>query len=543
MKRTHDEKVLFFDRLYALDQEETEEEPDEAAVLLRASKRRAVEVVPETVRRKSLSMRLGVRRQSVEKLADEGPNKRPKDALDEAVIEAGKLKHLVLFKPSHSRIMQWALTFLLLQPLDSEEDDEALPSNGSDLQNSSDEERARRKKPRTTHPRKPLDQSAFSCMHSHTGGPRRTETNPNARTIEILQEMANYYDRIKDNWRTTAYRKAISTLRRQARQISTAEEATALPFIGRRLALKIEEIVTTDRLRRLEHAKLDPADHMLQRFLGIYGVGFAQASRWVQQGHRTLDDLVRHERLSPNQLRGVQHYDDFNTRIPRADVRALGAVVQQAARDIDPRMEVHIMGSYRRGASSCSDIDLLITRPFTSLAHLRTIVLDQLIPALSASGFLVATLAHPSRKSGTKWQGACVLPASSSSSTNNNNNKTTTATPRPIWRRIDLLIVPDTELGAAMIYFTGNDLFNRSLRLLARKKGMLLNQRGLFLRSGRDHHHHPNGATGPNTGRGGGTGAGASAAVETTSLLESRSERRIFDILQVPWREPAERNV
>ena len=45
-------------------------------------------------------------------------------------------------------------------------------------------------------------------------------------------------------------------------------------------------------------------------------------------------------------------------------------------------------------------------------------------------------------------------------------------------RRIDILGVPFPELGAALIYFTGNDIFNRSLRLKARHMGYSLNQRG-----------------------------------------------------------------
>lgn len=46
-------------------------------------------------------------------------------------------------------------------------------------------------------------------------------------------------------------------------------------------------------------------------------------------------------------------------------------------------------------------------------------------------------------------------------------------------RRIDILGVPEDQLPAAMIYFTGNDIFNRSLRLKARHMGYSLNQRYL----------------------------------------------------------------
>ena len=77
-----------------------------------------------------------------------------------------------------------------------------------------------------------IRQQDYMCMSKHT---RMMESaNPNKRTVEILQQMATYYDRIKDHWRTTAYRKAISGLRKQTRQIMTAEEASKIPFIGQR---------------------------------------------------------------------------------------------------------------------------------------------------------------------------------------------------------------------------------------------------------------------------------------------------------------------
>ena len=75
-------------------------------------------------------------------------------------------------------------------------------------------------------------------------------------------------------------------------------------------------------------------------------------------------------------------------------------------------------------------------------------------------------------------------------------------------------------MGAALIYFTGNDIFNRSIGLLASRKGMRLNQRGLW----RD------------VLRGKGR-----ERVTQGSLVESRSERRIFEVLGVPWRRPEER--
>jgi len=68
-------------------------------------------------------------------------------------------------------------------------------------------------------------------------------SNPNSRTIEMLEEMCKYYKQTQDPWRTAAYRKAIASLRKQSHKIMTKEQACNLPFVGERLAAKIEEIV------------------------------------------------------------------------------------------------------------------------------------------------------------------------------------------------------------------------------------------------------------------------------------------------------------
>jgi DNA polymerase IV len=64
--------------------------------------------------------------------------------------------------------------------------------------------------------------------------------------------MASYYNCVGDHWRNMAYQKAIAALRKHNRKIATRDEARQIPQIGERLATKIEEIVITDRLRRLE---------------------------------------------------------------------------------------------------------------------------------------------------------------------------------------------------------------------------------------------------------------------------------------------------
>jgi DNA polymerase IV len=341
-------------------------------------------------------------------------------------------------------------------------------------------------------------QDNFQCMQKHSG---EISNNANAATIVILQQMADYYGKMGDEWRIRAYRKAIATLRNHPKRVCTKDEALALPNVGERLATKIEEIVFTSRLRRLDNALAEPQDQILQTFMKIYGAGFAHASQWVRQGYTTLDELLQKATLTENQKIGIAHFEDFQERIPRAEVTKHGDIVRRALCKLDPAFEVTIGGSYRRGAKDSGDIDFIITKPDADIDHVRNVVVGQLVPNLFSAGFLKVALAATSGD-GSKWHGACCLPGQTQ------------------WRRIDFLLVPWAEMGAALIYFTGNDIFNRSMRLLASKKGYRLNQRGLYKDVIR--------------------GKNREKIAEGT-LVESRDERKIFDILGVPWRPPEHR--
>ena len=397
-------------------------------------------------------------------------------------------------------------------PLDDDEEEEetdtSRPSSCADTE-TSDSENSR---PLSRNAPKPtekggnaggLDPSTFTCMQGGTGFIHGA--NPNARTIEVLQEMLEYYERTRDRWRSFAYKRALSTLKKQTTRIRTYDQALELPTIGHRLALKIEEIFLTNHLRRLENAKLEPTDQVLTKFMNIYGVGINQAWKWVLQGHKTLEDLVQRVHLTENQRIGIEKYDDLLKCIPRDEVTTLGEFVKQAAAKLDPEVEVIIGGSYRRGVSSSGDFDCLLTKPGTRASRDLLPFVNQLVAHLTSTGFLVAALAVPSeRGSASKWHGCCVLPRAE----------------KQIWRRIDFLLVPATELGAALIYFTGDDIFNRSMRLLSSKKGWRLNQRGLYKDCM--------------------WGAERVKATEGT-LMVGDDEEKIFQMLGVPFRPPHQR--
>lgn len=223
------------------------------------------------------------------------------------------------------------------------------------------------------------------------------------------------------------------------------------------------------------------------------------ATKWIDQGHRTIEDLLEKVPLTTNQRIGIEHLHHFQARIPRQEMDRHDRYVRDTCNKIDSSIQFTIGGSYRRGAADSGDVDFIVTKPDCSIEVLRSIILNTIIPQLFKNGYLKVGLATTDKEDGSKWHGAAALPGET------------------VWRRIDFLLVPWEELGAALIYFTGNDIFNRSMRLLASKKGMRLNQRGLWKDVIR----------GPNRQR-----------VTQGTLVESRDERKIFEVLGVPWRPP-----
>ncbi|CAF2819088.1 unnamed protein product [Rotaria sp. Silwood2] len=329
--------------------------------------------------------------------------------------------------------------------------------------------------------------------------------NPNQAVIDKLQEMANLYRNSFDKWRAYGYQKAISTLKKCHRPVTTYEEIRMLPGVGPRLAEKIVEIMETGSMIKLEEYQTDADIAAMDLFGQIWGIGPAQAKRWVDLGYRTLDDLRTKARLTHNQMIGLKYCSEFLERIPRDEVTQIESVVKEAAESIRSGLLIITCGSYRRGKATCGDCDILIShRDGVSHEHL----LFPLVDKLKASGFLIDDLVYTDKHDEEpgahfRYFGVCKL---------SGENR--------LPRRIDIIIVPYAEHACALLYFTGSMLFNRSMRQLADENNMYLSQHRLHvgvIRMGKNK---------VNEGR----------------LVPTPTEESIFQYLKLPYRPPAERD-
>ncbi|OXH27539.1 DNA polymerase lambda subunit [Cryptococcus neoformans] len=332
----------------------------------------------------------------------------------------------------------------------------------------------------------------------------KSEKGPNEWLAEKFDQLHDLYNGQvgKNPHSIRQYRNAAAAMRRTTFPITSGAQARKINGIGEALAERINEFISGVPGRAFyednEHARC------VALFKDIYGVGRQYANELYQMGARTITDLrTGRFPLSPGQQIGLALYEDLRSLIPREECKQIFELIKLEAKTVDEKLWVEIMGSYRRGSETSGDVDILITRDDTD-GKTHKGAIKKLVDKLKAKGVITHELSAPHDWNAleAKWMGVGRVGQSA------------------IYRRIDILCVPYESWGASLIYFTGNELFNRSLRLYARKLGYNLNQRGLYRNVVR--------------------------AIDGTKVLEgdrvaSRTEEEIFQELGLRWRHPHHR--
>ncbi|KAL2769395.1 DNA polymerase lambda isoform c [Daubentonia madagascariensis] len=278
------------------------------------------------------------------------------------------------------------------------------------------------------------------------------------------------------------------------------EEACSIPGVGKRMAEKIAEILESGHLRKLDH--LSESVPVLELFSNIWGAGTKTTLMWYHQGFRSLEDIRNQASLTTQQAIGLKHYDDFLERMPREEATEIEQTVREAAQAFNPGLLCVACGSYRRGKVTCGDVDVLITHP-DGRSHQG--IFSRLLDSLRQRGFLTDDLVSQEENGQQqKYLGVCQLPG-----------------PGRRHRRLDIIIVPYSEFACALLYFTGSAHFNRSMRALAKTKGMSLSEHALSTDVVRN-------TQGLKVGPG--------------RVLPTPTEKDVFRLLGLPYREPAERD-
>jgi len=278
------------------------------------------------------------------------------------------------------------------------------------------------------------------------------------------------------------------------------------------MADKVAEILSSGKLQKAIEVCNDEKAKVVDLFNRIWGVGPSTAEQWYCQGMRTLDDLRIADRketnfLNKHQKIGLELFEDLDERMTRSEAAEIEEYVRKSILEINKQFEIIACGSYRRGKETCGDLDILITHPETIIYQQD--LLEKIIKKLHDEKFLTHDLTLQKDGGQKKYLGVCKLMGLGKKSNKH--------------RRLDIILVPPKEKATALMYFTGSAHFNRSMRLLATKLGMSLNEHSLRT----------------NIIRG---GTSKKEKLNEGLVLPTPTEESIFEHLNLKYRPPNERN-
>jgi DNA polymerase (family 10) len=280
----------------------------------------------------------------------------------------------------------------------------------------------------------------------------------NRQIAQVFAEVADLLEIKGENlFKIRAYRTGADTVAAWADPVARMDDKQlrALPGIGKDLALKIRELAGTGACA-FHQGLLQEFPPTILDLLRLQGVGpKTVALLYGTLNIRTVEELgaaARSGRLRGLKgmgakkealiLKAIEERQKDAGRHLLADTATTAAALVAYLREHAPEVDFIPVGSLRRGCDTCGDLDILAIGGDPSLMEVFT-----------AYPKVDRVLGHGDTKSSVRLQGGY---------------------------QADLRLVPPDSRGAAMQYFTGSKAHNISLRDRAIRRGLKLNEYGLF---------------------------------------------------------------
>jgi DNA polymerase (family X) len=302
----------------------------------------------------------------------------------------------------------------------------------------------------------------------------------------IFEQVADLLEIEDANpFRVRAYRNAARTVdslsQSLADLVDRGEDLSALSGIGKDLAGKIKEIVATGSLKLLAEleARTPPE---LAEMMKIAGLGAKRVHLLHEKlGIKTAQDLK--EAALAGKIKGIKGFGD---KIEQQIKEGLGGITTEEKRFKLSRVEpvaqslveylkgapdvkeAIVAGSYRRRKETVGDLDILVTCSHSN-AVMEAFVHYEDVEKVLARGDTKSSVVL---RSGLQ---------------------------------VDLRVVPEESYGAALHYFTGSKAHNIAIRQLGVKKGLKINEYGVF---------------------------------EGEKRVAGKTEAEVFDLVDLPYIEP-----
>jgi DNA polymerase (family 10) len=309
----------------------------------------------------------------------------------------------------------------------------------------------------------------------------------NKEIARIFNEIADFLE-IKGelSFKINAYRRAAQNIENLSKDISELykeDKLNTIPGVGKELAEKIKQFIETGKVKKHEELKAEIPAGLLE-IMKVPGVGPKKAKLFYEKlkidSIDKLEEAARSHKLSTlpgiqkkteeNILKGIEFLKRSSGRIP------LGRALPLSQRIIEYLLQKKVVeraeacGSIRRRKETIGDIDILGISSDPEKA----------MEAFTKMEIVKEVLAKGTTKSSVIVEDNI---------------------------QVDLRIVDKDSFGAALQYFTGSKEHNIKLRELAIKKGLKINEYGVF-------------------------------DVKTDKKIAGRDEEEVYKTIGLPWIPP-----
>ena len=280
-----------------------------------------------------------------------------------------------------------------------------------------------------------------------------------ARTLTTLADLLEIQG--ANPFRIRAYRNAVNSVNSLSRpltaMVSAGEDLTELPGVGKSVAHHIVELLETGRIERLDEITTD-MPVTLAELMRLDGVGPKKAKKLFDElDVKSVDDLaVELDAGTVQELDGfgvrsvekIRHaIEDYRRHIGRFQINEVEMLIAGLLEylAVAPGVEkVEVAGSLRRRKETIGDVDILAAYEGDG-----TPVVDHFV-AFDGAARIVG--AGPTK-------GSIVLHSG---------------------LQVDLRVIPTRSFGSALVYFTGSKEHNVAIRTGAVRRGLRVNEWGVF---------------------------------------------------------------
>jgi DNA polymerase/3'-5' exonuclease PolX len=307
--------------------------------------------------------------------------------------------------------------------------------------------------------------------------------------------------KIQNEFRIRSLKTGLRTIKNFQTEIININQLKDIPGIGKGIQDRVDEILKTKKLKELDELcknidclNLNKKD-IKDELLNVVGVGESLVKKLINEYNvKEVNDFI--ELVNSGKLKvsktiqlGIKYYKKLKFNIPRQEITKTIDFLEKHIYEIDSFLIIQICGSYRRQKLTSNDIDVLITTPTLLTENLidEERIIKQIVQKLHQVNFLIDDITPESTN---KYMGFCKYDKN------------------PV-RRIDIRFIPFLSWYPALLYFTGSKELNLMMRNKAKKLGYKLNEYGLY---------------------------------KNTKNIYVESEKEIFDLLDMKYLEPHERN-